>query len=125
MTTFYAVVAGDPLDSGGYVLDGGNGGTIAGDDGTRRRIAFVGQWAWCSTCESVGTIEAAPGAPANGPMRDFAHAGRIQALSNDWVRCRCERAPRIVSRYGRKWKIEAPGCDTGYTDASRGCVIRL
>ncbi|HDV6324119.1 TPA: hypothetical protein RJR39_000149 [Burkholderia cenocepacia] len=108
---FYAVVEDDPLDSGGYVLDGGKCGTIVGDDGKRRKITFVGQRAWCSTCESVGTIEAAPGAPSEKRLRDFTSAGRVQALSNDWVRCRCEHPPRIISRYGRKWKIDASNCD--------------
>jgi len=111
MTIFYAVVEDDPLDSGGYVLDGGKCGTIIGDDGKRRKITFVGQRAWCSTCESVGTIEAAPGAPSKKRLRDFTSAGRVQALSNDWVRCRCERPPRIISRYGRQWKIDASNCD--------------
>ncbi|WDR89081.1 hypothetical protein [Burkholderia ambifaria] len=111
MVIFYAVVEDDPLDSGGYVLDGGKCGTIVGGDGKRRRITFVGQRAWCSSCESIGTIEAAPGAPDKKRLRDFTSAGRVQALSGDWVRCRCERSPRIVSRYGRQWKIDAPGCD--------------
>jgi len=111
MTIFYAVVEDDPLDSGGYVLDGGKCGTIVGDDGKRRRITFVGQRAWCSACESIGTIEAAHGAPSKKRLRDFTSAGRVQALSNDWVRCRCERPPRIVSRYGRQWKIDASDYD--------------
>ncbi|MBR7963442.1 hypothetical protein KDW55_00810 [Burkholderia sp. AU19243] len=106
MVIFYAVVEDDPLDSGGYVLDGGKCGTIVGDDGKHRRITFVGQRAWCSTCESIGTIEAAPWAPNAKRLRDFTCAGRVQALSGDWVRCQCDRPPRINSRYGRKWKIE-------------------
>ncbi|WP_175720432.1 hypothetical protein [Burkholderia anthina] len=110
MTIFYAVVEDDPLDTGGYVLDGGKCGTIVGDDGKRRRITFIGQRAWCSACESVGIIEAAPGAPSKKRLRDFTSAGRVQALSNDWVRCRCERPPRIVSRYGRQWKIDSSDC---------------
>jgi hypothetical protein len=113
MTIFYAVVEDDPLDRGGYVLDGGKCGTIVGEDGKRRRITFVGQRAWCNTCESIGTIEAAPGAPTQKRLRDFTSAGRVQALGGDWVRCRCARSPRIISRYGRQWKINAPGCDIG------------
>ncbi|MBN3790064.1 PAAR domain-containing protein [Burkholderia sp. Ac-20353] len=117
MVIFYAVVEDDPLDSGGYVVDGGKCGTIAGDDGKLRRITFVGQRAWCSTCESIGTIEAAPGAPNKKRLRDFTSAGRVQALSGDWVRCRCERPPRINSRYGRKWKIDEREPDTGISAA--------
>lgn len=113
MTIFFAVVEDDPLDSGGYVLDGGKCGTIVGEDGKRRKITFVGQRAWCSSCESFGTIEAAPGAPNKKRMRDFTSAGRVQALSGDWVRCRCDRSPRIISRYGRKWRIDTRDCDTG------------
>ncbi|WP_157681996.1 PAAR domain-containing protein [Burkholderia ubonensis] len=113
MNILYAVVEDDPLDSGGHVLKGGKCGTITGDDGKRRRIAFLGQQAWCNTCESVGTIEAAPGSPDKGRMRDFTSGGRLQALSGDWVRCRCERPPRIISQYGRKWKIDNSGRGTG------------
>ncbi|MCA8255234.1 PAAR domain-containing protein [Burkholderia sp. AU31624] len=118
MVIFYAVVEDDPLDSGGYVLDGGECGTIVGDDGKRRRITFVGQRAWCSTCESIGTIEAAPGTPNKRRLRDFTSAGRVQALSGDWVRCRCERPPRINSRYGRTWKIAETELDTGIPAAA-------
>lgn len=111
MAIFYAVVEDDPLDSGGYVLDGGKCGTILGDDGKLRRITFVGQRAWCSSCESIGTIEAAPSNPNKKRLRDFTCGERVQALSGDWVRCHCERPPRIDSRYGRKWKIEETGHD--------------
>ncbi|WP_157652439.1 hypothetical protein [Burkholderia ubonensis] len=103
MSILYAVVEGDPLDSGGHVLKEGKCGTITGDDGERRSIAILGQQAWCNTCESVGTIEAAPGAPDKGRMRDLASGERLQALDGDWVRRRCERPPRIISLYGRKW----------------------
>lgn|GEM_PF-1568202 len=113
MGILYAVVEDDPLDSGGHVFEGGNCGTIAGDDGRHRRITFLGQRAWCRTCESVGTIEAAPGSPDQRRMRDFTSGGRLQALSGDWVRCHCERPPRIISLHGRKWKIDDSGCGTG------------
>ncbi|WP_230945525.1 PAAR domain-containing protein [Burkholderia pseudomultivorans] len=105
MTILYAVVEDDPLDSGGRVLEGGRCTTIMGSDGKHRRIAFLGQHAWCDACGSTGTIEAAPGTLNANRMRDFTSAGRLQALSGDWVRCRCERPPRIISVYGRKWKI--------------------
>jgi hypothetical protein len=118
MNIFFAVVEGDPLDSGGYVLEGGGVGTIKGEDGRHRRVTYLGQQAWCSTCQSTGTIEAAPGSPCEKRMRDLTSSGRRQALGGDWVRCRCERAPRIISVNGRKWKIHDRGNGTATQAAS-------
>jgi hypothetical protein len=105
LVIFYAAVQDDPLDSGGRIIEGGSCGTIKGDDGRSRRLAFLGQKAWCDACNSAGVIVAAPGSPSNKRLYDQQRA-RQQALSGDLVVCKCDRHPRIVSVYGRKCKIE-------------------
>jgi len=63
MGMFYAAVEGDPLDSGGTsrVIEGAPNVMIEGDDGRSRRMALLGQRAWCDACKSTGVIVAAPG----------------------------------------------------------------
>lgn len=106
MHIFYAAVEDDPLDSGGRIIEGGNLGTVKGDDGKSRRLAFLGQKAWCNACNSAGIIVAAPGSPSKKRLYDQ-QRGRQQALAGDLVICKCERRPRILSVYGRKWQIVA------------------
>lgn len=104
MTIFYAVVEGDPLDSGGRVIGFGPFGSIQGDDGTHRRMTYLGQQAWCDQCKAAGPIVAAPGSPYRKRFFDKVN-GRTQALGGDLVLCKCERNPRIVAIYGRRWKV--------------------
>lgn len=104
MNIFYAAVEDDPLDGGGRVIDGGSCGTVTGEDGKRRRLAFLGQQAFCGKCNTAGIIAAAPGSPYQKRLNDQRN-GRRQALGGDLVLCKCERHPRIVPLYGRRMKI--------------------
>ena len=108
MTIFYAAVEDDPLDTGGRVIEGGPIGNIQGEDGKYRRMAYLGQKAWCSQCKTAGTIVAAPGSPSKKRINDKQRR-RQQALGGDLVICKCERHPRIVPIYGRKCKILPDG----------------
>jgi hypothetical protein len=104
MAIFYAVVEDDPLDSGGQVLTGNRRGTISGPDGRLRRMAFLGDKAWCDTCKSLGEIVASPGSPQQRRIFD-AVIGQRQALGDDLVLCKCAKHPRIIPMYGRKFSI--------------------
>lgn len=104
MSIFYAAVEDDPLDSGGRVIEGASCGTVKGEDGKHRRLAFLGQHAWCDKCKTTGSIVAAPGSPGKKRLYDRPR-GRQQALGGDLVLCKCERHPRIIPVYGRKWTI--------------------
>ncbi|CAN7608122.1 hypothetical protein LJR230_004369 [Trinickia sp. LjRoot230] len=104
MGIFYAVVEDDPLDGGGRVIEGASCGTVTGEDGRRRRLTFLGQQAWCDTCKTAGVIVAAPGSPGKKRLYDRPR-NRQQALGGDLVLCQCERHPRIIPVYGRKWMI--------------------
>ncbi len=104
MSIFYAAVEDDPLDSGGRVIEGASCGTVKGEDGKHRKLTFLGQQAWCDKCKTAGVIVAAPGSPEKKRLYDR-QRGRQQALGGDLVLCKCERHPRIVPVYGRKWKI--------------------
>ncbi|MBN3789016.1 hypothetical protein [Burkholderia sp. Ac-20353] len=102
MSTFYAVVAGDPLDSGAgsKVIEGTSDWTIEGPDGLLREKTYLGQEAWCDACKSVGVIVAAPGAPNH--LREYnERLGAQGAFGGDLVRCQCERPPRIIATYAR------------------------
>ncbi|HYS65555.1 MAG TPA: glycoside hydrolase family protein [Paraburkholderia sp.] len=106
MTVFYAVVEGDPLDSakGSRVL-GSCRSTIQGEDGVRRRMTLLGDGAWCDACKSAGEIVRGVDLPDRRRMRDMVSGGRHQAVDGDQVICKCERHPRIISVYGRKFTI--------------------
>ncbi len=104
MAIFYAVVEDDPLDGGGRVLTGNRRGTVLGPDGRQRRMAFLGDKAWCDTCKSLGEIVASPGSPQQRRIFD-ATIGHRQALSEDLVLCKCAKHPRIIPMYGRKFSI--------------------
>jgi hypothetical protein len=53
---YYAIVDGDPLTSGGYVVVPPDGDTIQDDEGRRREIAYIGHNAWCAKCKTMGRI---------------------------------------------------------------------
>jgi hypothetical protein len=115
---YYAAVEDDPLDSGGWIIEGGTCGTIKGEDGKRRRFTFLGQQAWCEQCKSAGVIVAAPGSPGKKRLYDR-QSGRQQALGGDLVLCKCERHPRINPVYGRTWKITDDGGRAGSVTSTR------
>ncbi|QCP53705.1 PAAR domain-containing protein [Trinickia violacea] len=104
MSIFFAAVEDDPLDSGGRVIEGGSCGTVKGEDGRHRKLTFLGQQAWCSKCNTAGVIVAAAGSPDKKRLYDR-QRGRRQALGGDLVLCKCERHPRIIPVYGRKFKV--------------------
>lgn len=111
-TIYYAAVEGDPLDSasGSYVLATTNVCTIEGEDGRHRRMAFIGDSAWCDACQSIGVIAGGAAVPEGRRMLDIVNGGRRQAVGGDAVVCRCERPPQIVATYGRRWRILDVGC---------------
>jgi hypothetical protein len=107
MSVHYVAVAGDALDSGrgSYVIGKNRGGaTIEGPDLVDREVAFIGDEAYCSACNSIGVIVG--GANVRDDQRlDFADEGRLQAVGGDMVACQCAVHPRIVPTYGRSWEI--------------------
>lgn len=111
-TTYYAAVEGDPLDSasGSYVLATTSVCTIEGEDGRHRRMALIGDSAWCDACQSIGVIAGGAPVPEGRRMLDIVSGGRRQAVGGDEVVCRCERPPHIVATYGRRWRIPNVGC---------------
>lgn len=112
MTIFYAAVEGDPLDSGkeSRVISAVQfAGTIEGDDGFARKMAFIGDHAWCEACKSFGVIARGASVRAGGRMVDFVNGGRYQAVGGDEVVCKCARHPRIIAVYGRSWTITNEG----------------
>lgn len=107
MATYYAAVAGDPLDSGpgGYVLDyGRHDSTIEGPDGNLRAMALIGDGAYCSACNSVGLIIGGAHVQEDNRML-FEQYGRRQAVGDDYVACKCPAPPRIVATFGRNWAL--------------------
>jgi hypothetical protein len=100
---FYAVVEDDPLTSGGRVFANKGIATIKGEDGKSRRMAFIGDTAWCATCKTAGEIIG--GAPTSKRMRDLVNGGRLQAVGGDLVACKCKPSPRIIATYGLRWVI--------------------
>ncbi|MFM0502509.1 PAAR domain-containing protein [Paraburkholderia caffeinilytica] len=107
MTTYYAAVEDDPLTSGdnSRVHTNHKVGTIEGEDGRRRRIAFIGDPAWCAACNTMGVIIGGAPVPTQRRMLDVANGGRRQAVDGDEVACKCVVHPRIIAIYGRKFKI--------------------
>ncbi|UXU91974.1 PAAR domain-containing protein [Burkholderia sp. S-53] len=86
-------VVGDSLSSGG---------TISAYDGPRflvhgHQAALIGGSAFCTACQSIGTI-----AKAGGPYR-LKFRGEV-ALDDDVVLCGCSTPPRIVALLaGEAW----------------------
>lgn len=109
--TYYAAVDEDPLTSGvgSRVIAKASVGTIEGEDGRRRQMAFIGDDAYCSKCKSVGVI--GYGAKVNDRHRmvDWVHGGRRQAVGDDIVFCKCSDHPRVIAEYGRTWMIRDDG----------------
>ncbi|RFU48902.1 PAAR domain-containing protein [Paraburkholderia sp. DHOC27] len=112
---FYAVVEDDPLTSGGRVYADGTAGTIEGPDGRHRRMAFIGDTAYCEACKSIGTIVRA--APTSKRLIDMTRGGRLQAVNGDSVLCKCPNPPTVVALHGRKWMIIDAGDPRGAAPA--------
>jgi hypothetical protein len=108
---YYAAVEDDPLTSGtgGRVLVTKDVGTIQGDDGRHRRMAFIGDEAYCAACGNTGVITQGAGVSDRARMTDFVHGGRLQAVGGDFVVCKCSTHPRIVAQYGRSCSIDDSG----------------
>jgi hypothetical protein len=105
MSIYYAIVEDDPLDNGGnsHVMDGSPYSTIEGPDGRLRRQTYLGHRAWCSVCNSAGEIVA--GAGISDYLRGYDERLKaMEAVDGDIVLCKCERHPRIVSVYGRRYE---------------------
>jgi len=120
MGLWYAAVEDDPLTSGpgSRVYATGKVGTVQGEDGRRRRMAFIGDEAWCAACGSMGFITyGTTGLRVQRRLLDRMNGGRRQAVGDDIVLCKCPTPPRIIANYGRNWKI----LDNG-DDASRKAV---
>lgn len=107
MTIFYAAVEDDPLTSGkdSRVHASGKASTIKGEDGVIRRMAFIGDSAWCVACQSTGVIIGGAPVPQNRRMLDLVNGGRRQAVGGDEVACKCAIHPQIIAVYGRKYTI--------------------
>ncbi|TKC80208.1 hypothetical protein FAZ69_29610 [Trinickia terrae] len=108
---YYAAVEDDPLTSGkgSRVFAYKQAGTIEGDDGKYRRMAFIGDEAYCSACNSTGAIAYGAGVNDRQRMVDLVNGGRRQAVGGDIVLCKCADPPRIIAVYGRKWMIHDRG----------------
>lgn len=106
---FYAVVEDDPLTSGtgSRVFAEKRVGTITGQDGKARRIAFIGDGAYCPACNTTGMIVG--GAPTDKRMIDSVNGGRRQAVGGDFVACKCTQRPKIIPIYGRSFVIRDAG----------------
>ena len=72
-------------------------------------MAFIGDKAYCEKCNSTGIIVDGAGVDNNLRMIDLENGGRRQAVSGDYVRCKCPEHPRIIARFGRSWFMEDGG----------------
>jgi hypothetical protein len=113
MKEYFSAVEGDPLSSSpdSYVMPSGIEMTFV-DEGNRS-MAFIGGHAYCGKCKSVGTIVGGSGCSETGrlynePTRQW------QAVAGDFVKCRCEKRPVILARYGKGWVIEDSGGASNY-----------
>jgi hypothetical protein len=108
MAIYYAAVEGDPLDGGeGSHVYGTKKtiGTIKDENGVSRRMVFIGDEGYCTTCGSAGVITYGARMTDNRRLVDRVNGGRRQAVGGDIVLCKCATPPRIIAIYGRKFKI--------------------
>jgi hypothetical protein len=119
MPIYYAVVEGDPLDSGGggCVVTGKDNCTITDDNGRSRRVAYIGHEAWCDKCKSAGKI--VPGVfPVSVRRPHSGELGQDMALGGDHVLCKCTPHPRVISVYGQCCRLIDQG-SVGFTGVAR------
>ncbi|MGF6805566.1 hypothetical protein OKW30_000692 [Paraburkholderia sp. Clong3] len=103
-SVYYAAVEGDPLTSGdgSRVFASERVGTIADQSGRQRRMAFIGDHAYCGKCKNTGPITCGAGVDDMRRMIDLANGGRRQAVGGDIVLCKCSEPPRIIAVHGRR-----------------------
>src|SRR5215469_9604047 len=96
---YYAVVEDDPLTSGkgSRVFSALPCGTVQGEDGKHRRLAFIGDKAYCAACDSFGVITYGAGLGDRHRLIDMVNGGRRQAVGGDVVLCKCANHPRIIA----------------------------
>jgi hypothetical protein len=112
VTTYYAAVEGDSLDSaeGGHIYATKKTiGAIADENGRSRNMVFIGDEGYCAKCNSSGVITYGAGVSERKRMVDLVNGGRLQAVGGDIVLCKCATPPRIVAVYGRKFMISDGG----------------
>jgi hypothetical protein len=116
---YYAVVEDDPLTSGkgSRVFSALPCGTVQGDDGKRRRLAFIGDKAYCPACDSFGVITYGAGLGDRHRLVDRVNGGRRQAVGGDVVLCKCANHPRVIATYGTSWRINDRGDADGNANA--------
>ncbi|MBN3805747.1 hypothetical protein GXB81_22220 [Paraburkholderia sp. Ac-20336] len=88
------------------------------EDGKRRRLAFIGDKAYCPACDSFGQITYGAGVSDRHRLIDNVNGGRRQAVGGDIVLCKCANRPRIIAIYGTSWRIT----DRGDEDTTRGPI---
>jgi hypothetical protein len=115
MTIYYAAVEDDPLTSGkgSRVFASAKAGTIKGEDGRYRRMAFIGDPAWCVACKSMGIIIRGAPVPDQRRMLDMVNGGRRQAVGGDEVACNCGVRPKIIPVYGHRFRITGVIANSG------------
>jgi hypothetical protein len=109
MAIYYAVVEGDPLDSGeGSSVYGTKKtiGTIEDESGTPRNMVFIGDEGYCAKCGSTGSITYGAGVSERKRMVDLVNGGRLQAVGGDIVLCKCSAPSRIIAVHGRRFTIQ-------------------
>jgi hypothetical protein len=104
MTVYYAAVDGDPLTSeeGSYVIAQGRTRRIADESGRLRGGAVIGDFAFCTACESTGEITYGVHLTPGRRPKD---RGRDWALGGDRVLCQCSTSPIIYPAHGRRCRV--------------------
>ncbi|MCP3722761.1 PAAR domain-containing protein [Paraburkholderia sp. CNPSo 3272] len=107
MTTYYAIVDGDPISSGGNVHVLERDEWIEGPDGRERAVAYLGDQAYCEACKTWGVL--VPHAGIARYLRTDHHKRGAQAVSGDGVICKCEPMPVVMAVYGRSESMDDIG----------------
>lgn len=79
------------------------------DPDKRRRLAFIGDKAYCPACDSFGQITYGASVSDRHRLIDNVNGGRRQAVGGDFVLCKCANRPRIIATYGTSWRITDKG----------------
>jgi hypothetical protein len=111
---FHAVVEGDPITGGGYLVVPAHGDRVSDDEGRKRYLAYIGHGAWCAQCKTMGTIVGGSGISEDMRICNSAIGGKRQAVSGDLIACDCETQPTIIARYATWWTFS----DDAATDPS-------
>ncbi|CAD6560409.1 hypothetical protein LMG27952_07114 [Paraburkholderia hiiakae] len=124
MTTYYAIVEGDPLTSGGnsQVIEGNRNCTIDDQEGRSRAQTYLGHKAWCAACQSIGVIAAGAGISDHLRGIDYTIGGAQEAVDGDIVICKCAIHPRLIAVYARCCEYFDTGPEVLATSAAREAV---